>query len=460
MGAGIAGLSASLLLARDGHRVTLADRDPLDLTSPEAAPNWNRQGIPHFRQPHALIPAGREFLREQLPDVYASLMAAGAIDIDTRSKIPGPVEPQDEQLQYLGVRRPLIEWALRRALDAESLVEVRGRAHVTGLRFEGVRVVGAEIDGVVTAADLVVDAMGRRSPTRRWLEDAGVATASVESSDCSVIYYSRYYQQRPDFDLPDGPWLFGPRGDLGYLGFNTFPGDNRTFAALLAVPTGDHQWRGFKEAEVFEAAVARIPALRTWVEPTGVDPITEVMAMAGLHNTLVEVDPMLRAHVVPIGDAYSHTDPSFAYGISFAMLEALELSRALQGDTDLTAALDAFKAATEPALRERYDFATAVDAARLRGWTGEPIDFAHRDGDYEFFSLVAAGAAAAVDPEIFRMAVRRTGLLDRTSVLDDDVAMQVRIEEVFAKMSATPRPPAGPTRDEMVELMAATDSAA
>ena len=460
MGAGIAGLSASVLLARDGHRVTLVDRDPLEVTSPSEAPNWNRQGIPHFRQPHAFIPAGREFLRTQLPDVYASLIEAGARDIDTRSKIPGPVEPGDEQLQYLGVRRPLIEWALRRAVAAESLVEVRGSAHVTGLRVEAGRVVGVDIDGVVTDADLVVDSMGRRSPTRRWLDEAGIVTSPAESSDCSVIYYARYYQQRPGFDLPDGPWLFGPRGDLGYLGFNTFPGDNRTFAALLAVPTGDHQWRAFKDAAVFDAAVAAIPALRTWVDPAGVDPITEVMAMAGLTNTLVDIEPMIRANVVPIGDAYSHTDPSFAYGISFAMMQALELSQDLRGEVDLADALDAFKAATSPALRERYDFATAVDSARLRGWSGEPVDLAHRDGDYEYFSLVAAGAAAAIDPDIFRIAVRRTGLLDGLSVLDDDVAMQSRIEGIFAKMSAAPRPPSGPTRHEMVELMAAADNAA
>jgi hypothetical protein len=31
---------------------------------------------------------------------------------------------------------------------------------------------------------------------------AGAARQPAETSDCGVIYYSRYYRQRPGFDLP------------------------------------------------------------------------------------------------------------------------------------------------------------------------------------------------------------------------------------------------------------------
>ena len=130
-----------------------------------------------------------------------------------------------------------------------------------------------------------------------------VEPAPVETSDCGVIYYSRYYRIRPGFELPDGPWLLSPRGDLGYLGFASFPGDNGTFAALLAVPTGVPAWRAFKDADVFDAAVARIPALRAWVDPEGVDATTAVMAMAGLRNTLRDPDSTSVGGLAPVGDA-------------------------------------------------------------------------------------------------------------------------------------------------------------
>jgi hypothetical protein len=50
--------------------------------------------------------------------------------------------------------------------------------------------------------------------------------------------------------------------------------------------------------------------------------------------------------------------------------------------------------------------------------------------------------------------VRRAGLLDSTRVLDDDVDLQRRIERIVADLLTSPRQPAGPTRAEMVALVA------
>lgn len=262
LGAGPAGLAASLVLARDGHRVVLVERDPIEACAAEQAFAWERMGIPHFAQPHAFIPRGRRELVEHFGDVYASLMGAGARDVDVRAKLPGPIEPSDEALQYMAVRRPLIEWALRSAVLEQPGIEVLSGATVTGIRLDHGKVEGVEMDGRATDVDAAVDALGRRSPVRGWLEQRGHAMPAQQHSDCGVIYYSRYYRLRPGHELPDGPWLFGPRGDLGYMGFSTFPGDNGTFAVLLAVPTGVAELKVFMHERAFEAAVAAIPLLR------------------------------------------------------------------------------------------------------------------------------------------------------------------------------------------------------
>jgi 2-polyprenyl-6-methoxyphenol hydroxylase-like FAD-dependent oxidoreductase len=433
LGGGVAGLSTALLLARDGHRVTLMERDAVLVGDALASPAWDRRGVPHFLQPHAVIPRGRLELRSQLPDVYESLLAAGAHEVDTARKLRGPRQAGDEELQYLAVRRPLIEWALRRAVLAEPAIEVRGSRSVDGLPDEG--------------ADIVVDAMGRRTPTPGWFPDA----AEPAATDCGVVYLCRYYRQRPEFELPDGPWLVSPRGDLGYLGFATFPGDNRTFSALLAIPSGVAEWRGLAKEDRFERAVQTIPMLRQWVDPEGVEPITAVMPMAGLRNTLRSIDDA--SPFVAIGDALAHTDPTLAHGLSFSLMHARGLRDAMRDHRDGREVLAAFTDAVLPEARERYELASALDEQRRRAWLGEPVDFFRHDGGaYELFSIAGAGAAALADDTVLRASVRRSGLLDRTAAMDGDGALLRHVDEVLAQLRSTPRPAPGPLREEMVAI--------
>jgi 2-polyprenyl-6-methoxyphenol hydroxylase-like FAD-dependent oxidoreductase len=449
MGGGVAGLAAAVLMAREGHLVTLIERDGLQSgAEAETAPAWPRVGIPHFLQPHAFIPRGRSELRRHLPDVYAALLGVGAWEVDIRPKVGGDATDADEELQYLAVRRPLIEWALRKAAVAEPRLTMCGDARVNGLRVDARRVVGVRVGDAAVDADLVVDALGRRTPTHGWLAAQGIDSEPPTSSDCGVVYYSRYYRCRPGFSPPDGPWFLSPRGDLGYLAYASFPGDNGTFAALLAVPTGVPEWKVLRDAVAFETAVAQVPALASWANPDGVDPITPIMAMAGLRNSLRAgaVAPGL----VAVGDAYGHTDPVLAHGLAFGLVHAAELARVVGETADVVEAMDAYDAGTAPAMRERYEYATALDQQRLRMWLGEEVDFAHHDGDYALFTIVAGGVAATTDAGLARIFLRRIGLLDSTRVLDDDLALQVRFEAAFEEAVKVPRPRPGPTRSEMI----------
>ena len=74
IGSGPAGMTAALLLARQGHRITLVDRDP----GPVPGQPWNRVGVMQFHLPHGFRSQCRRLLLDRLPDVYAAILDAGA----------------------------------------------------------------------------------------------------------------------------------------------------------------------------------------------------------------------------------------------------------------------------------------------------------------------------------------------------------------------------------------------
>jgi hypothetical protein len=80
---------------------------------------------------------------------------------------------------------------------------------------------------------------------------------------------------------------------------------------------------------------------------------------------------------------------------AFALIHARELAEALDAHADPSGTLAAYAAATSPALRQRYIWASALGQQR-RLWLGEHADFIHHDGAYALFSMAAAGAVARV----------------------------------------------------------------
>jgi 2-polyprenyl-6-methoxyphenol hydroxylase-like FAD-dependent oxidoreductase len=465
----MAGLSAALVLARGGHSVTLLERDPLERSdSWRASFDWPRAGIPHFHQPHAFIPRGRKELRDALPDVFDALLAAGAFDLEVWRKAPGEVPAEDRDVVYMCVRRQVIEWALRNAVLAEPNITARPSTHVTGLFGDDgplPRVRGVELStGERIAGDLVVDAMGRRSPVPDWLPLLGGRPPEIESSECGVIYYSRYFQISAGNRFPDGPWLTFPRGDLGFAGFSTFIGDNNTFAIVLQVPTWDRELRELRREEAYMGACRLIPLMQPLVDPEFATPITPVLPMGGLQNTLRNYAPggrLVAEGIIPVADAYCHTDPTFALGISMSVIHAVELARALATNLNSLAHIAGlYFASTFPEAAERFDMARDSNNDRTRRWQGEPLDITKRTGSFPLFMLMATAAVATRDPDVFRKTTRRIGFLDRTSAFDDDVALQERVERLFAEMMAAgPRPPSGPTREALLELVSATEPA-
>jgi 2-polyprenyl-6-methoxyphenol hydroxylase-like FAD-dependent oxidoreductase len=446
-GGGVAGLATALAVARAGHEAVVLERDevaPRD--SPAGAFDVPRNGIPHFLQPHAFLPRGRRILLDLAPDVLEALLDAGADPQDLSQQLRGPHENGDEDLVYLWARRPVIEWALRQAAAAEPGVEIRSGVHVEGLLVDGARAIGAGLSGgEAVRGEVVVDALGRYRTPPGWPRADGSPT------DSGAIYYCRYFELADGIEHMDAP-LLNPRGDLGYMGFNTFRGDNRTYAVIVLAPAADRELRVLRHEQAWMAACAAIRPLDAMTSVDYGRPITDVMPMGGLMNVDRTGDPGVRS-LVAVGDALCHTDPAYAYGVSFSFAHAQALACACSDGADDIG--EGHRAAVGDEARERHRLACETDAARSRHWSGERLDIGHRDGCYPLFSFLAAVATAPHDDLILRRTVRRIGLLDRTAVFDEDTEVHDRIEATFARLTETPPDRPGPPRDELLARLTA-----
>lgn len=345
-GAGVAGLTSALALGRAGHEVVLLERDATPMpTDAHEAFRWQRRGAPQVRHSHALLARLRNTLATRAPDVLAALLDEGATEIAFCDAPPDTLtdrdpRPGDDELVALACRRTTFEWVLRRRALATPGVELRDGVAVTGLVAErrggsriphvrGVRVEGPDGDGTITA-DLVVDAGGPRSAGRDWLVDVGVAAPPEHEFDSGIVYLSRFYELVPGAETPgvEGPIV----GELGYLKFAVFPGDNRTFSITLAVNADDRELRTrLADPGTFERAVASLPAALPWRDGVS-EPITGVELMAGLRNRrrtfVVDGEPIVTGFVA-VGDAAVCTNPLYGRGCSLAVVHAFGLADAI-----------------------------------------------------------------------------------------------------------------------------------
>ena len=181
LGGGMIGQCTAMMLADQGCDVTVLERDdaPVPSSPGEAWQAWDRPGVAQFRQPHYLHSAGAQILESQLPDVWESLAQAQLARFSSLDIMPPFITDRssrdgDERFVTLTGRRPVLEYAVasvaRKRLDIRRGTAVAGlltgalaapgTPHVTGVRLA---------DGTELPADLVVDAMGRRSAMPAWL---------------------------------------------------------------------------------------------------------------------------------------------------------------------------------------------------------------------------------------------------------------------------------------------------
>jgi glycine/D-amino acid oxidase-like deaminating enzyme len=92
VGGGMVGLGGALLLQRDGHEVTVFERDPGECPDPQRAwERWARRGVSQFRRPHGFLARFTTMVRAEMPDVATAFTDAGALEWNPLEVLPAAV---------------------------------------------------------------------------------------------------------------------------------------------------------------------------------------------------------------------------------------------------------------------------------------------------------------------------------------------------------------------------------
>jgi len=336
MGASIAGLWTARALMDHFEEVLVLERDHL----PEGADF--RSGAPQARQYHGLLKAGLQQLRSWFPGLEEELISAGAVPYDVTQdvqvRVRGRWYPQfRSDLVLLSCSRLLLESSIRRRLRQNPCIRFVEGVEVVGLQSDDQkrRVTGVQIrnrrggadreetDPILTA-DLVVDALGRRSKTPEWLVELGYAPPKQSEIDSFLGYVTRRYKRKPNTPMI----LIGATPPNEPYGALVLPEENDTMVTLIAgfnknyPPTDPHEFDAFipRLGPEFEAALK------------DAEPISQPYGYRGTSSCWNHYEELERwpERLVVLGDAFCGFNPIYGQGMSAAAKSAAALAEAIR----------------------------------------------------------------------------------------------------------------------------------
>ncbi len=472
VGGGVAGLATALKLGRQGYQVTVVERDDTPMPDdPDGAFDWDRRGAPQVRHSHAFLARLRNLLLNNEPDVLERLFAAGASEMRFGDDLPPTImnfepQPDDDELVMLACRRTTFEWVLRRAALDEGRVSFQVGVGVSGLiadhsssipRITGVRLE----DGSIINGDLIVVAGGRRSSLPDWLSDLGIGPVPEEVEDTGIVYASRFYRLKPGHSYPPRSGPIG--GDLGYVKYGIFVGDNNTFSVTLATPTDDDELRQrLSDPKAFDEAARNLVATAPWMDGRA-EPISEgVHVMAGLLNRfrqyVLDERPLVLG-MLPVGDAVICTNPLYGRGCSIGywgahlMTEVLAAHCGEWSEETLTKMAIEYDASMRREILPWYLAGVQQDAEARRVakamLNGDDPDGDVNDPRTMMRSVLREGLLPALrsDAVVLRAFFRNLNLLTEPDALLKDPEVSNRVFAIWQdRENRPPEVPLGPKR--------------
>ena len=483
VGAGICGLCTALALGSKGHKITIYERDipPPEGGAEEAFFDWKRRGAAQFRHPHAFLGVMCNLLQTLYPDLVEQFWKSGARKLTFKDMLPPEVaanyipQPDDEKLWLLLCRRATMETLLRRYVEQNHNVVIENNTSVMAIetqKTDDIPAVSAlrlrNSQGSITTVrpDLVVDASGRTSKFPDWFANLGVKI-ETEDNDADIVYYTRHYRLRAGESEPPRHSQLRSAGDLGYLKYGIFPGDNGHFSIIVCLPNHEIELKeAIKDNDLFQSICMSIPGVEPWINPTKAEPTTNSFGFGDIHAVwrhFVQDGVPQILNYFAVGDAAVRTNPLYGRGCSTGILHAHILADLLHEIGDPKARAIEFDQRTEEALRPIFKTSLNDDRRGKKRakavHNGQELDESSSlKGWFRAAFLDALSAASRDHIHVIRGAMKTFNLMEKPGEFLKDRHIQWTVLRYLLKgrkRNAGTRLQIGPTRMQMLEQLAA-----
>ena len=280
-----------------------------------------------FHHAHGFRPQVTEALLAEMPDVYDRWLDLGAEPID----LPGPTGAVAMGTRS---RRMIFEQALRETAGRRARPRADHRACRRGDGRSGPSgwCRGRRDARPVRRRDRCVRSVRAGHPPAR-------CPTWHSAAPCGIAYVDRMYQlhdRRGCWSADQSARLASrlrriPSPGLPARTRHRLGGDRSARPSTVTCGSSE-------TTAAFDAACRAIPGLSDWTDPSRARPITPVLPGGNLHNHYLAQTTAYGRLVLPglyfVGDAVCTTTPTFGRGMATSLLQARELLRLIDTDSD------------------------------------------------------------------------------------------------------------------------------
>lgn len=353
MGSGFAGLMAARVLSDYFGEVIIVERDAKPTNTDP------RKGVPQGHHIHVLLNRGEQILDELFPGFTTALREKGSVIAtlgeDVRWYLAGRWMPSfDGGMLSFFQSRPFLEEILRGFVARIPNIRFSYETVVEGLDIDqGSNKISSvalrnQKDGTEHShvADFYLDAMGRGSPLKQFLQSAKRELPPESVVGVDFAYASAFFEIPEDMKTDWKVVLIYPKAPEETRAAAIVPVEGNRWLVTAAGYNGDHPPLDREEYVEFMQSLSQPDIYEAIRSARLIDKIRPFKFKAGVRRHFERSNP-LPDNMLVIGDVICSANPFFGQGIAAAAQEAKVLEKTFKNNGVVGVVANSF-------VRDRY----------------------------------------------------------------------------------------------------------